>query len=71
MRITKIAMTTLLAVVIAAPAMASNGWVDDFLRRYQPVTAATGDPGPVAAVRPAGQLFPTGTVPVALSTSST
>jgi outer membrane protein TolC len=65
MRLIKIVVTTVLVIIVAAPAMASNGWVDDFLRRYQPTAAA--EPAPGAGVRTAGQFFPTGTVPIALA----
>jgi outer membrane protein TolC len=41
--------------------MASSDWVDDFLRRYQPTLT------PVVASTAPRQLFPTGTVPVALA----
>jgi outer membrane protein TolC len=48
----------------ALPAMASSDWVDDFLRRYQPSAVAE----VASTARPqAGQLFPTGTVQVALN----
>src|SRR5262245_42944552 len=64
MRITRFVVTSLLVLTIALPAMASSDWVDDFLRRYQPSAVAE-----VASnARPAvGQLFPTGTVQVALN----
>jgi hypothetical protein len=65
MRIAKIVFAALLAIIVAVPAMASSDWVDDFLRRYQPASVT----GTVltAGVPNAGQLFPTGTVPVTLS----
>jgi len=68
MRITRYVVTTLLvsvAVLRALPAMASSDWVDDFLRRYQPSLSAEASSAP--RPQPAGQLFPTGTVQVALS----
>ena len=68
MRITRFVVTTLLVfmmVLPVVPAMASSDWVDDFLRRYQPFLAA--EPASTARLQPAGQLFPAGTVQVALS----
>src|SRR5262245_8102125 len=67
MRITRFVVTSLLVILIvlpAMPAMASSDWVDDFLRRYQPSAVAE-----VASTArpPVGQLFPTGTVQVALN----
>ncbi len=65
MRIIKFVVTTLLVLMMAAPAMASNNWVDDFLRKYQPVQPA--EPVSTPGVQTAGQFFPTGAVPVALT----
>ena len=69
MRITRYIVTALLVFVIVLPtlpAMASSDWVDDFLRRYQPTSAAA-VPVSTARLQPVGQLFPNGTVQVALS----
>ena len=69
MRITRYIVTALLVFVIVLPtlpAMASSDWVDDFLRRYQP-TSASAQPASTARLQPVGQLFPSGTVQVALS----
>jgi len=68
MRISRFVVTTLLVFMIVLPtlpAMASSDWVDDFLRRYQPSTTA--EPVSTARAQPARQLFPTGTVQVALN----
>ncbi len=67
MTITKIVITAVLVFAITIPATASSGWVDDFLRRYQPVTVAASDPAPGVSAQPAGQLFPTGAVPVTMN----
>src|SRR5687767_15016128 len=67
MRITRIVLTALLVVVIATPVMASNGWVDDFLRRYQPPVVSAASTSPVSLVRSPGQLFPTGTIPLSMT----
>jgi outer membrane protein len=68
MRITRFVVTTLFVAMIVLPtlpAMASSDWVDDFLRRYQPAafTEAASTARPVATA----QLFPSGTVQVALN----
>jgi outer membrane protein len=68
MRIIRFVVTTLFVAMIVLPtlpAMASSDWVDDFLRRYQPAafTAAMSTPRPLST----GQLFPSGTVQVALN----
>jgi outer membrane protein len=68
MRVTRIVVTSLFVFMIVLPtlpAMASSDWVDDFLRRYQP--SATAEPVSTARPQTAGQLFPTGTVQVALN----
>jgi outer membrane protein TolC len=55
----------LLVTTLAAPAMASSDWVEDFLRRYEPAkgvgTAASNSAGSL------GQLIRTGEVPVTLN----
>jgi outer membrane protein TolC len=64
MNVTKIAISILL-LALPSTAMASSGWVEDFLRRYDPaknVTAvASSSTGAI------GQLLRTGEVPVTLS----
>ncbi|PYS50732.1 MAG: hypothetical protein DMG13_20330 [Acidobacteria bacterium] len=65
MKLTRIAISLLLVVALAAPATASSGWVEDFLRRYEPAKN-------VASVANAsstnlGQFLQTGIVPVTLN----
>lgn len=65
MKLTRIAISILLVTTLAAPAMASSDWVEDFLRRYEPAkgvgTAASNSAGSL------GQLIRTGEVPVTLN----
>jgi outer membrane protein len=67
MRITRFvtALFVVMIVLPALPAKASSDWVDDFLRRYQP--SAYTETASTVRPLPAGQLFPSGTVQVALS----
>ncbi len=55
----------LLVIALATPAMASNDWVEDFLRRYDPSRSVE----TVAANSASniGQLLQTGTVPITLN----
>ena len=65
MKVTKIAISILLVMTLAVPAMASTDWVEDFLRRYDPAkSAATAAASSTAGL---GQLLRTGEVPISLS----
>lgn len=65
MKLTEIIVTIMLVVALAKPAMASNDWVEDFLRRYDPArsvaTVATNSTSNI------GQLLQTGIVPITLN----
>src|SRR5215510_4319233 len=41
MKLSKIAVSMLILVTMAVPAMASSDWVEDFLRRYDPTKSVT------------------------------
>jgi hypothetical protein len=64
MNLTKTAISVLLVITLAVPAMAASDWVGDFLRRYDPEkkvpTAAPTTPS-------LGQLVRTGELPVTMS----
>src|SRR5437867_194185 len=65
MNITKPAISILLVLALAVPAMASSGWVDDFLRRYDPSKiAATTTSNRTSNI---AQFIRTGEVPVTLN----
>jgi outer membrane protein TolC len=57
----------LLVLVLATPAMASNDWVEDFLKRYDPAKSAATADANSAAPSGLGQLLQTGVVPITLS----
>jgi outer membrane protein TolC len=65
MKLNKIAISILLVVTLAVPAMASADWVEEFLRRYDPSASRTA----VASNIPAGggQVLRAGEIPVTLS----
>ena len=65
MKLTRIAISILLITTLAVPTMASSGWVEEFLRRYDPSNStATAASNPTASI---AQLIRTGEVPVTLS----
>jgi outer membrane protein TolC len=64
MKFSKIAMSILLIVTLAAPVMASSNWVEDFLRRYEPTNRATVASPSTSSL---SQLLQTGIVPVTLN----
>src|SRR5215510_2696530 len=66
MKFTRIAISILLVTTLTLPAMASSGWVEDFLRRYDPsagVATSTTNTAPDSM----GQFLRTGEIPVTLS----
>src|SRR5262245_45313981 len=65
MKLTKIAISVLLVLTLALPAMASSDWVADFLKRYDPGKSAEG--GSAGSAGSIGQFLRTGEVPVTLS----
>jgi outer membrane protein len=68
MKITKIVLSVFLALLLASPVSAQSGWTREFLTTYQPVLETAGS-GTRQAAPPGGligQVFQTGTVPIAL-----
>ncbi len=65
MKLFRITISTLLVVALAAPAMASSDWVDEFLKRYEPsrtvAAVASNSTGTI------GQLLRTGEMPITIS----
>lgn len=66
MKATKIFISLLLITNLAVPAMASENWVDTFLRRYDP-SNSTGSTGAGSSSTQLGQLLRTGEMPVTMS----
>ena len=65
MKATKIFISLLLITNLAVPAMASENWVDTFLRRYDPSKTAAST-GTSSSSTQVGQLLRTGEVPVTM-----
>ena len=65
MKLMRIAFSVLLGVTLAAPAVASSDWVEDFLRRYEPAMSV----GTVASASTSnlGLFLQTGVVPVTMN----
>ena len=65
MKLIRIAFSVLLGVTLAAPAVASSDWVEDFLRRYEPAKSV----GTVASASTSnlGLFLQTGVVPVTMN----
>src|SRR6266850_6136092 len=66
MKLTRIAISMLVVVTLAAPAMAESNWVEDFLRRYDPGNS-TATPASTASTASLAQLLQTGIVPVTMA----
>jgi len=66
MKFTRIAISILLVTTLTVPAMASSGWVEDFLRRYDP-SAGVATSTTNSARDSMGQFLRTGEIPVTLS----
>jgi outer membrane protein TolC len=66
MKATKIFISLLLITNLAVPAMASENWVDTFLRRYDPSKSAAST-GSSSSSAQTGQLLRTGEMPVTMS----
>src|SRR5262245_57362981 len=64
MKLTKVAISTLLVMTLAVPAFASTDWVEEFLRRYDPKSAPAASSASAASL---GQFLRTGEVPVTLN----
>src|SRR5437879_3806233 len=65
MKIKQILIATFFIASLAAPLRAeSSTWVDEFLRRYQPVTA-TAEPGTPAS--DVAEMLQTGTIPISVN----
>src|SRR5438132_14366038 len=65
MKLTKIAVSILLVMTLAIPAMAGSDWVEDFLRRYDPSKSVA----TTASLSSAniGQFIRTGEVPITMT----
>ncbi len=63
MKIKQLLISTFLICSLAAPLLAESNWVDEFLRRYQPVTAT--EPG--APVSDVSEMLQTGTIPISVN----
>jgi outer membrane protein TolC len=66
MKTTKIFISLLLITNLAVPAMASENWVDTFLRRYDPSKSAAST-GSSSSSEQLGQLLRTGEMPVTMA----
>ena len=65
MKLAKIAISILLVMTLAVPAMASSTWVEEFLRRYEPSKSVKQAPNnPAANI---GQFIRTGEVPITVN----
>jgi outer membrane protein len=61
------AVVFVLALALATPAMASNDWVEEFLKRYDPSKSAATVAENSASTSSLGQLLQTGTVPITMN----
>src|SRR5579884_1106290 len=70
MKVTKIFTSLLLITILAVPAMASENWVETFLKRYipsRPHAASTGSTTNPDSNTQLGQLLRTGEMPVTMN----
>lgn len=63
MKLTRIIVSSLMALMLATPVMAGPDWVQDFLRRYEPPKAPVGE----VATTNLGQFLQTGVIPITLN----
>src|SRR5262245_45779195 len=70
MKIKRTFVYAFLTLFMAAPLGAQNGWVDDFMRRYQPPSTLSSS-GPistnVSTITVGGQVLQTGVVPITMT----